>query len=51
MIEAMPGGQFHFEIAIIYRNSYLISSMLSSSEVWYGITQAEIEQLEQVDEM
>ena len=46
----MPGGQYHFEIAAIYRNSYLISSMLSSSEVRYG-TQAQIEKLEQVDEM
>ena len=51
MLEAMPGGQFHFEIAIILRNSHIISSMLSSSEVWYGITQVELEQLEQVDEM
>ena len=51
MLEAMPGGQYHFEIAVIYRNSYLISSMLSSSEVWYGVTQVQIEQLEQVDEI
>ena len=51
MLETMPGGQFHFEIAIIYRNSYLISSILSSSEVWYGVTKQEIEQLEQIDEM
>ena len=51
MLETLPGGQFHFQIAIIYRNSYLISSILSSSEVWYGITQNEYEQLEKVDEM
>ena len=47
----MPGGQFHFEIGKILRNSYIISSILSSSEVWYGVTQDELEQLEQVDEM
>ena len=51
MLDALPGGQFHFQIAVIYRNSYLISSILSSSEVWYGITQHEYEQLEKVDEM
>ena len=51
ILEEMPGGKFHFTIAVIYRNSYLISSILSSSEVWYGVTKAEIEQLEQVDEM
>ena len=47
----MQGGEFHFQIAVIYINSYLISSILSSSEVWYEITQAEYEQLESVDEM
>ena len=50
MLEEMPGGIYHFSIAIIYRNSYLISSILSSSEVWYDVTKADIEQLEQVDE-
>ena len=29
----------------------LISSILTNSEVWYGVTQADIEQLEQIDEM
>ena len=47
----MPGGKYHFEVAVILRNSYLISSILSSSEVWYGVTKVEWEQLEQVDEM
>ena len=51
MLEAMPGGKFHFEIAKIYRNAYIISSILSSSEIWYGITQYELERLEQVDKM
>ena len=47
----MPGGKYHFEIAIILRNAYLISSILSNSEVWYGLTQSNYEQLEQTDEM
>ena len=51
MLEAMPEGKYHFIIAKILRNSYFISSILSSSEVWYGVTQTEIDQLEQVDEM
>ena len=42
MLEEMPGGIFHFSIDIIYRNSYLISSILSSSEVWYRVTKAKI---------
>ena len=51
MLETMPGGRYHFIIEKIFRNSYILSSILSSSEVWYGITQVELERLEQVDEM
>ena len=51
MLQTMPGGRYHFEIAVIYRNSILISSMLSSSEVWYFIKESEIQKLEQIDEM
>ena len=50
MLSNMPGGIFHFEIAVIFRDAYIISSMLSNSEVWYGVTRAEIRLLEQVDE-
>ena len=42
MLNTMPGGIYHFEISVIFRNAYIISSMLSNSEVWYGITKAEI---------
>ena len=51
MLDKMPGGHYHFEIAIILRNSLLISSMISNSEVWYGMTKKDTEMLEQVDEM
>ena len=51
MLIKMPGGEYHFEIAVILRNSLLISSILTNSEVWYGVTQADTEQLEQIGEM
>ena len=38
-------------MAVILRNSLLISSILSSSEVWYGLTLADIAKLEQIDDM
>ena len=38
-------------MAVILRNSLLISSILASSEVWYGVTLSDIAKLEQVDEM
>ena len=50
-LSAVSAGKYHFEMAVILRNSYLISSILSSSEVWYGVTHAEIVKLEQIDEM
>ena len=50
IMKNVPGGRFHFKIAIVLRNSYLISSMLSCSEVWYNVTEAELRKLEQTDE-
>ena len=46
-----PGGIFHFELAIMMRNAYLISSMLSCCEVWYNLSEWELRKLEQTDEM
>ena len=50
IMKNVPGGRFHFEIAVILRNAYLISSMLSCSEVWYNISEQELTKLEHVDE-
>ena len=51
MLEKKLGGHFHFKIAIILRNSLLISSMLSNSEVWYSLTKKDTDLVEQIDEM
>ena len=51
MIEGIPFGKFNFEVAVILRNSLLVSSMLCNSEVWYNITNAEMDLLETVDLM
>ena len=45
------GGIFHFELAIMMRNEYLISSMLSCCEVWYNLSEWELRKLEKTDEM
>ena len=42
-------GPHYFKMALLFRNSILISSMLGSSEVLYGLTNSHIEKLEQVD--
>ena len=50
ILKHVPGGNYHFEIAIIMRNAYLISSMLSCCEVWYDVKEPETRKLEQTDE-
>ena len=47
----LSAAKFHFEVKVILRNSHLISSILSTSEVWYSVTIEEMKRLEQVDEM
>ena len=51
ILQNIPGGVYNFDIAMIFRSSYLLSSILSNSEVWYGVTKADIELLEQVNIM
>ena len=46
-----PGGKYHFELAVLMRNAVLISSIISSSEIWYNINESEYRKLEQTDEM
>ena len=43
-------GKFHFESANVFRNSLLLSTLISSSEAWYNLTDKEISDLESVDE-
>ena len=40
-----------FEVALLFRKSFLINSILTNSESWYGIKIEELELLEQVDEI
>ena len=49
MLEGIPFGKFYFEVAVILRNSLLVSSILCNSEAWYNITNAEMDFLETVD--
>ena len=44
-------GPYYFQVAIILRNSMLINATLCNSEVWYNLTEANLTQLESVDEI
>ena len=50
ILEETCFGPFFFECAVILRNSLLISSVLTNSEAWYGLTKIDVETLESVDE-
>ena len=49
MIEEISFGEHTFEMALLFRNAMLINSLLCSSEVLYGITNAHIQILEECD--
>ena len=42
ILEGIPFGPFYFEVAMMLRNSLLVSSMLVNTEAWYKITKAEL---------
>ena len=50
MLEDICFGPFTFEVAFTLRDSLLISSTLTNSEAWLGLSKHDVEQLEQVDE-
>ena len=51
MLETTCFGPHVFEVSLLFRKSFLINSILTNSESWYGIKNEELELLEQVDEM
>jgi hypothetical protein len=44
-------GEKYFEIAIILREARLINGILTNIEVWYGLQESEIKELEEVDKL
>ena len=51
MLNGIPFGKYYFEVAVILRDSLLVSSVLCNSEAWYNVTNAELDLLETVDLM
>ena len=50
MLEDLTLGDFYFERAMILRSSLFVSSLISNSESWIGLTKKNITDLETVDE-
>ena len=50
ILEEICFGDYHFQVAVMLRNTLFISSVLCNSEAWYDITAEERDKLEQADE-
>ena len=50
ILEDICFGPFQFEVALILRDSLLLSSILVNSEAWYDLTDEDVETLERADE-
>ena len=51
ILEGIPFGKLFFQVAVLLRNTLLVSSMLCNSEAWVNLTNAELDLLETVDVM
>ena len=51
MTEKLSLGKHFFKIAVLLRETLFLSSILFNSEVWYGVTSSEINQLESIDRL
>ena len=51
ILEGIPFGKLYYQVAIILRNTLLVSSVLCNSEAWFNVTKSELELIETVDLM
>ena len=49
ILEDICFGKYHFEVAMILRNSFLLGSLLTNAEAWYNLSTSNITKLEYVD--
>ena len=51
ILDNLKIGHLYFETAVLLRNSILINGMINSVEIWYNLTQNEVNEFEIVDRM
>ena len=51
ILEGIHFGKLYYQVAILLRNSFLVSSLLCNSENWCNLTNLELDLLETVDVM
>ena len=50
MLREVCYGPYHFEVAMVFRETLLLSSILTNCEAWYEVKDQEIDILEKCDE-
>jgi hypothetical protein len=51
ILKSVSFGSHHFQIAATLREAMLVNGLLTNSEVWYGLSTAEVSRLEEVDKL
>ena len=49
ILSCIPFGKLFYQIAILLRNSLLVSSILCNSEAWFNLTKADLNMIETID--
>ena len=49
ILEKVTLGEFYFPTALLLRESMFLNGILTNAEIWYGISKAEIKELEDLD--
>ena len=50
ILEEICFGKYYFQVAMVLRNSLLISSLLANAKAWYNLSSTDVTELEKVDE-
>jgi hypothetical protein len=51
ILKTVSFGKKYFQMAITLREAELVNGMLTNADVWYGLSQADVDELEEVDKL
>ena len=49
MLDSVSLGEYYMEIAILFREALFVNGILTNAEVWYGFSDSEIQEFEDLD--
>ena len=51
LLEKISFGPHLFEIAMLLRDSMLINGIINNAEIWYNLTETEVQDFENIDNL